>query len=63
MHVLYFMQRIIRDADKLDNCRVKLEDRLETFMDTSAEETGASAISPKVRDSIYVMNVSCPLTG
>ena len=52
MHVLYFMQRIIRDADKLDNCRVKLEDRLETFMDTSAEETGASAISPKVRDSI-----------
>jgi hypothetical protein len=43
---------IIRDADKLDNCRVKLEDRLETFMDTSAEETGASAISPKVRDSI-----------
>ena len=44
--------KIIRDADKLDNCRVKLEDRLETFMDTSAEETGASAISPKVRDSI-----------
>ena len=43
---------IIRDADKLDNCRVKLEDRLETFMDTSAEEIGASAISPKVRDSI-----------
>ena len=46
------ISKIIRDADKLDNCRVKLEDRLETFMDTSAEETGASAISPKVRDSI-----------
>ena len=30
--------KIIRDADKLDNCRVKLEDRLETFMDTSAED-------------------------
>lgn len=27
--------KIIRDADKLDNCRVKLEDKLETFMDTS----------------------------
>ena len=37
---------------KLDNCRVKLEDRLETFMDTSAEETGASVVSPKVKDSI-----------
>ena len=44
--------KIIRDADKLDNCRVKLEDKLETFMDTSAEETGASAVSPKVKDSI-----------
>lgn len=44
--------KIIRDADKLDNCRVKLKDKLETFMDTSAEETGASAVSPKVKDSI-----------
>lgn len=44
--------KIIRDADKLDNCRVKLEDKLETFMDTSAAETGASAVSPKVKDSI-----------
>ena len=44
--------KIIRDADKLDNCRVKLEDRLETFMNASAEETGASFVSPKVRDSI-----------
>lgn len=44
--------KIIRDADKLDNCRVKLEDKLETFMDTSAEETGASVVSPKVKDSI-----------
>ena len=50
--------KIIRDADKLDNCRVKLEDRLETFMDTSAEETGASAISPKVRDSILLKSRS-----
>lgn len=41
--------KIIRDADKLDNCRVKLVDDFETFMDATAEETGASVISPKVR--------------
>ena len=41
--------RIIRDADKLDNCRVKLTDPLETFMGAGAEEIGASAISPKIR--------------
>ena len=41
--------RIIRDADKLDNCRVKLVDALETFMGADAEEIGASAISPKIR--------------
>lgn len=41
--------RIIRDADKLDNCRVKLVDALETFMDAGAEEIGAAAISPKIR--------------
>ena len=42
--------KIIRDADKLDNCRVKLVDDFETFMDATAEETGASVISPKVRE-------------
>lgn len=41
--------KIIRDADKLDNCRVKLVDDFETFMNATAEETGASDISPKVR--------------
>ena len=45
-----FCAKIIRDADKLDNCRVKLVDDFETFMDATAEETGASVISPKVRE-------------
>lgn len=40
--------RMIRDADKLDNCRVKLEDPVETFMGASAEEVGKQKISPEV---------------
>lgn len=40
--------RIIRDADKLDNCRVKLEDDIETFMGVSAQEVGETEISDEV---------------
>ena len=40
--------RIIRDADKLDNCRVKLEDTIETILGVSAEEVGKSSLSPEV---------------
>ena len=40
--------RLIRDADKLDNCRVKLEDSIETILGVSAEEVGSSAITPEV---------------
>lgn len=42
--------RIIRDADKLDNCRVKLTDKFEAFQGASAEEVSASVITPKVRE-------------
>lgn len=42
--------QILRDADKLDNCRVKLVDALETFMGAPAEEIGAQPISQKVRE-------------
>ncbi len=42
--------RIIRDADKLDNCRVKLTDEFETFLEASAEEVSNSLITPKVRE-------------
>lgn len=51
--------RIIRDADKLDNCRVKLEDPVETFMGALAEEVGKQSITPAVmeqfrkKESIY----------
>lgn len=44
--------RLIRDADKLDNCRVKLKDPLETFMGASAEQIGNQKISEKVREDI-----------
>ena len=42
--------KLIRDADKLDNCRVKLVDDLETFMGAPAEEIGACDITPKVKE-------------
>lgn len=45
-----FHARLIRDADKLDNCRVKLEDDFETFLGAPAEEVSLSAITPKVRE-------------
>lgn len=41
--------RIIRDADKLDNCRVKLTDDLVTFMGADAGKIGSTAISEKIR--------------
>lgn len=43
--------RLIRDADKLDNCRVKLEDSLEILLGMSGEEAGATAISPKIAET------------
>lgn len=41
--------RVIRDADKLDNCRVKLVDAPETFMGAGTETIGLSDITPKIR--------------
>lgn len=45
--------RIIRDADKLDNCRVKLTDATETFLGASGEEIGSQEISPGIYDAIF----------
>lgn len=45
--------RLIRDADKLDNCRVKLEDNLETILGLSAEIIGSQKISPVVYDTVF----------
>ena len=57
--------KIIRDADKTGQlpCKTGSTD-WKPFMDTSAEETGASADFSKSNEILfYVMNVSCPLTG
>lgn len=55
--------RLIRDADKLDNCRVKLEDDLLVFMGASGEEIGAQAITPVIYDTVFKTSVSTPLTA
>lgn len=46
---LFLHSAIIRDADKLDNFRVKEQDSVETMLDVSAEELGNEGIS----DHIY----------
>ena len=43
--------RLIRDADKLDNCRVKIVDSVETMIGMSEEDAGKGCISPKVWES------------
>lgn len=43
-----FHARMIRDADKLDNCRVKLEDKIEVLLGCSPEVAGSQAISPEI---------------
>lgn len=40
--------QLIRDADKLDNCRVKLEEPIEVLLGCTAEEVGRQDISPEV---------------
>ncbi|MDD7391083.1 MAG: HD domain-containing protein [Lachnospiraceae bacterium] len=44
--------RLIRDADKLDNCRVKLEDSIEVLLNKTAEEVGRETISDKVFETV-----------
>lgn len=46
-----FHAKLIRDADKLDNCRVKLEESIEAMLGASAEKAGEGLISPKVWES------------
>ena len=45
---IYLHSALIRDADKLDNCRVKIEDRIEVLLGVHAEEAGAQCISDAV---------------
>lgn len=43
-----FHALLIRDADKLDNCRVKLEDKIEVLLGCSGEDVGNQEISPEI---------------
>lgn len=45
--------RLIRDADKLDNCRVKLEEPIEVLLDASPEEVGRMEITPRIADAFF----------
>lgn len=54
--------RLIRDADKLDNCRVKLKDDLQVFMGASAEEIGWE-ITPVVYGTVFKNQCVYSLTG
>ena len=46
-----FHAKLIRDADKLDNCRVKLEASIEAMLGASEEAAGEGLISPAVWES------------
>ena len=46
-----FPRKMIRDADKLDNCRVKLVDSVEAMIGVPQEHAGEGKISPKVWES------------
>lgn len=43
--------RLIRDADKLDNCRVKIEDSVEAIIDVDEVTAGQQYITDKVWES------------
>ena len=49
---------IIRDADKLDNFRVKEEEDLETTIYVSYDEVNKETISPKIYDQFYHQELS-----
>ena len=42
--------QLIRDADKLDNCRVKIVESMDTLLSLTEEEVGKTTITPKVWD-------------
>ncbi len=49
-----FHAQLIRDADKLDNCRVKLEEAVELMLGANEEAVGATEISPRIWE--YCLN-------
>ncbi|WP_394926904.1 HD domain-containing protein [uncultured Robinsoniella sp.] len=45
--------KLIRDADKLDNCRVKLEESIPTLLGATPAEVGLTSVSPAVAESFF----------
>ncbi len=45
---ILFHAKLIRDADKLDNCRVKLADDIKVLVGTDAEEVGSQPVTDTV---------------
>ena len=45
--------KLIRDEDKLDNCRVKLVDSTSTFINVSEEELGTQNITQKIYETVF----------
>lgn len=43
--------KLIRDADKLDNCRVKLEDSIQILLGCSADEAGMLPITDRIYET------------
>ena len=52
-----FHAKLIRDADKLDNCRVKLEESIEVLLGMDAQSVGSQEITEKVWE--YCLNHKC----
>ena len=50
---------MIRDADKLDNCRVKLQESVEAMIGVPQEKAGEGLISPKVWESCLKKKLFC----
>lgn len=55
--------RIIRDADKLDNCRVKLADATETFLGASRKKSGHRRSLPQSMLLYSETSASSPRTA
>ena len=54
---------MIRDADKLDNCRVKLEDKIEVLLGCGADEAGSQEISQATWEECLKESRFIPPTG
>ena len=55
--------KLIRDEDKLDNCRVKLVDSTNTFINVSEGELGTQNIPKRYTKQCLKINVSFPQTA